>query len=102
MKKNCNDKILYLIRKDNNMAFYILPVTEARQSFVINNELYDIAEKGLESNQPLFNRREAVEFFEVPIFATDIYIINRIGLRQFSVFQTYTIFPANVDLNIVI
>jgi hypothetical protein len=56
----------------------------------------------MESNQPLLNRREAVELLRKPMLAPNIHIINQTGLWQFSFIQTNAAFAAHIGLSIII
>ncbi|KAH8656442.1 hypothetical protein BGZ61DRAFT_486562 [Ilyonectria robusta] len=79
------------------MALHVLPVTEARRGLVVDGELCDVAERGLESNQPLFNRREAIELFRVPMLASDVHVVDRADLRKLSIFQAGAALVAHLN-----
>ena len=82
------------------MALDVLPVTCTRWRLVINSELCDIAKGGLESNQPLFERRETVEFFGIAMLTSDVHIVNGAGLWQLPAIETTAALETNMDWSV--
>lgn len=102
MRQDCSDEVLHFIRENNNVPLHVLPVVRARRSLVVNGELGDAAEGGLEGNQPLLDGREAIELFWVSVLASDIHIVDRARLRQISMSQTGLALAAYINLGVAI
>jgi len=100
VRQHCGDQVVYVIRKHDNVALDVLPVTRTRRRLVINSELRDIAKGGLESDQPLLERREAVEFFGITMLASYIHVVDGACLWQLPTVEATAAFEANIDLSV--